>query len=114
VIHRHSAEYDAVLASDRWRMLRADVIRRAGYRCIACGRGGRLDVHHARGYRNLGNERPEELQAFCRDCHTAVHATSQFANAGCLKVLFWIVMIAVVLRVMSWLIVSVMHGLTVS
>jgi len=112
VIQRHSTQYEAVLASDRWRLLRAEVIRRAGYRCIACGRGGRLDVHHAHGYQNLGNERPEELQALCRDCHTAVHASRQLFNAGCLKVLLWIVLIAIAIQVMSWLIVSVMHGLT--
>jgi hypothetical protein len=35
-------------------------------------------------------------------------------NAGCLKVLFWIVLIAIAIQVMSWLIVSVMHGMTVS
>jgi hypothetical protein len=34
-------------------------------------------------------------------------------NTGCLKVLFWIVMIAIALQVLTWLMVSVMHGLTV-
>ncbi|MBV9327469.1 MAG: HNH endonuclease [Chloroflexi bacterium] len=107
---RHSAAYTAYLGSERWRLLRADVIRRAGYRCSACGRGGRLDVHHARGYRNLGNERPEELQALCRTCHEAIHARRQMVNAGCLKVLLWVVMFAIAVQV----IVSLMHGVGIS
>jgi hypothetical protein len=95
VIHRHSTQYEAVLASDRRRLLRAEVIRRGGYRCQACSRGGRLDAHHARGYRNLGRERPEELQVLCRECHAAVHDSHRVANAGWLKLLLWLVVIAV-------------------
>ena len=72
-MRRHSAQYAAVLVSDRWRLVRSEAIRRAGYRCIACGRGERLDVHHAHGYKHLGRERPNELQALCRDCHDATH-----------------------------------------
>jgi hypothetical protein len=104
VIRRHSSQYEAVMASDRWRLVRAEAIRRAGYCCVRCGSGGRLDVHHARGYRNLGRERPEELQALCRTCHDAVHAQRQMVNVGCLKVLFWVVVIAIGLELGWWLI----------
>jgi 5-methylcytosine-specific restriction endonuclease McrA len=114
VIRRHSEQYEAVLTSERWREVRAEVIRSASYRCQACGRGARLDVHHAHGYRHLGYEQPKELQALCRDCHTAVHASRQAVNTGCLKVLFWVVIIVITVEVISWLIVSVMHGLAVS
>ena len=95
---RHSAQYEAVLASERWRQVRAEAIRRAGYRCIACGRGGTLDVHHARGYRNLGREQPEELQALCRECHDALHASRRALNAGCLRTLVWIILISVAIQ----------------
>jgi hypothetical protein len=71
-------------------------------------------VHHARDYGNLGYKRPEELQALCRTCHDAVHAQRQLVNAGCLKVLLWVVVIPIAVQAMSWLIVSVMHGLSVS
>jgi hypothetical protein len=107
---RHSRRYEEVLASDRWRVVRAEAIGRAGYRCIVCGRAGRLDVHHARGYGNLGYEHPRELQALCRTCHDDVHAQRQLVNSGCLKVLFWILVIATAVQVMSWLIVSTLHG----
>jgi hypothetical protein len=113
VIHRHSGQYEAVLASERWRALRAEVIRRAGYRCACCSRGGPLDVHHAHGYRNLGKERPEELQALCHDCHTALHASRPWVNAGCVRTLLWVVITAVALRVAWLLALSVIHGLGV-
>ena len=90
----HSAQYEAVLASERWRLVRAEAIRRAGYRCSACGRGGTLDVHHARGYRNLGREQPEELQPLCRKCHEALHVRQRAQRAGCLRTLVWIVVIS--------------------
>ncbi len=86
MIRGHSREYEEVLVSERWRAVRAETIRRAGYRCQARGCGGSLDVHHAYGYRNLGNERPDELQALCRSCHDHVHAQRQVVNAGCLAV----------------------------
>ena len=91
---RHSAQYEAVLASERWRQVRAEAIRRAGYRCVTCGRGGSLDVHHARGDRNLGRERPEELQALCRECHEMLHTRHRARRAGFLRTLVWIVVIS--------------------
>jgi len=114
VITRHSAHYEAVLASDRLRALRVEVIRRAGCRCIACGRGAQLDVHHARGYRNLGSEGPDELEVLCRDCHAAVHDSRRVANAAWLKVLFWLVLIAVATHLVPSFMVLVMRGLGIS
>ena len=38
------------------------------------------------------------------------HAQSQMVNAGCLKVLVWVVAITIVLHLISWLIMSVIHG----
>jgi hypothetical protein len=114
VIRRHSSEYEEVLASGRWRALRAEVIRRAGYSCARCGRGGRLDVHHAAGYRNLGRELPDELQALCRECHTARHASGEWVNVGCVRTLVWIVVIAIAMQVVWLLIASVVRGLGVS
>jgi hypothetical protein len=80
-------------------------------RCVACGRGGILDVHHAYGYRNLGNERPEELQALCRTCHEFVHAQRQMVNAGCIGVLIWAVIIAIGLELAWWVISSLVTTL---
>jgi len=98
---QHSAEYMAYLDSDRWRILRAEVIRRAGHRGEACGSAARLDVHHANGYRNFGREQPEELQALCRSCHKWVHAPREMVNAGCLRTLSRVVVIAIGLE-LAW------------
>jgi hypothetical protein len=70
---QHSEAYRAVLASDRWRWVRAEAVRRAGYRCERCGAPGRLDGHHWRGYRMLGHEAPEDVVMLCRACHNRAH-----------------------------------------
>ena len=70
---RFSAEYHATLASDHWRWVRGEALRRAGYRCERCGVGGPLDAHHHRGYRMLGHERPQDLRMLCRRCHRRAH-----------------------------------------
>jgi hypothetical protein len=114
VIRRHSRQYQAVLASERWRALRAEVIRGAGYSCACCGRGGPLDVHHALRYRNLGREQLEELQALCRDCHAALHASREWVNVGCMRTLAWVVTIAVAMQVVWLLIAWAVGGLGVS
>lgn len=105
---QHSAEYTAYLESDAWRALRAETIRRAGYRCESCGRGGVLDVHHAQGYRNLGNEDPDELQALCRDCHDAAHVSIETNQFGCLRTLLWVAVITIALK-LAWWLVEMLH-----
>jgi 5-methylcytosine-specific restriction endonuclease McrA len=114
VIRRHSRRYEAVLTSQRWRLLRAEVIRCADYSCACCGRGGVLDVHHTRGYRHLGREQPGELEALCRDCHTALHSSRALVNGGCLRTLFWAVIIAVAIQAMWLVALFVIRSLVVS
>ena len=36
----------ATASPEQWQAIRDVVLARAGWRCQACGRGGRLDVHH--------------------------------------------------------------------
>lgn len=63
------ASYREYLQSPHWKKVSGEARRRARYRCQECGaRGVRLEVHHL-SYKNLGDERPEELQALCRACH---------------------------------------------
>ena len=54
----------------RWQKVRLQVLDRDGWRCVRCGRAGRLEVDHKTpledggdmyGLRNLG--------ALCRGCH---------------------------------------------
>ena len=54
----------------RWRRVRRQVLNRDRWRCTACGKAGRLEVHHCIPLRNggakydLGN-----LVTVCRGCH---------------------------------------------
>jgi hypothetical protein len=63
--------YECYLHSAAWRRVRRDVLARAQLRCEHCGRGGLLmplEVHHTT-YVHLGDERLEELEALCGQCH---------------------------------------------
>ena len=56
--------------SKAWAILRLAVLTRDGYRCVKCGRAGRLEVDHIRPIKN-GGERYSmaNLQTLCRTCH---------------------------------------------
>jgi 5-methylcytosine-specific restriction endonuclease McrA len=95
---RHSAEYEATLESERWREVRLEALKQAGFQCSRCGtRQGPLDAHHWRGYSMLGQEAPQDLMILCRRCHDQVHAPGA-TETGCLKAVFWIVVMALVLQ----------------
>ena len=54
----------------RWLTARSAALERDGFRCVQCGKAGRLEVDHAKALDHggaayeLGN-----LQTLCRDCH---------------------------------------------
>ena len=55
---------------EEWQAIRTAVVARAGWRCQACGRGGRLDVHHVVKRSQGGSDWDlEALVALCRRCH---------------------------------------------
>ena len=66
--HRHSK---AVIKSRRWVGIRKEALRRDGYRCVQCGKHGRLEVDHIKPVRT----HPElsfaldNLQCLCKSCH---------------------------------------------
>lgn len=63
------------LTSPRWAALRRAVLERDGYRCVRCGKAGRLEVDHIvptwRDHSERNIWRMEGLQALCRPCHFA-------------------------------------------
>jgi 5-methylcytosine-specific restriction protein A len=68
---RHSKK---VTHSRRWQSVRHAVLERDGYRCTACGAGGRLEVHHVQAVRiapHLAFD-PANLTALCPACHTRI------------------------------------------
>lgn len=61
--------YEAVLRSPRWLALRARLIRECDRRCQRCNRkSDPLQLHH-RTYERLGEERDEDVEVLCLECH---------------------------------------------
>ncbi len=77
--HLHSEEYREYLASDRWRVVRAAALDRAGHRCADCGATKRLEVHHL-SYAHLGAEAWGELRVLCYGCHLAADRRREHAR----------------------------------
>lgn len=70
------ARYREFLRSGKWWAVRTRTLRKAGYKCAACGRRRpkrELDVHHKNYNRPWGEEDENDLEVLCRDCHAAKH-----------------------------------------
>ena len=50
-----------------YRRLRRRILDARGWRCAACGRAGRLELHHINFDRD--DNRPDNLRILCRPCH---------------------------------------------
>ena len=65
----------AAASPEQWQAIREVVLARAGWRCQACGRGGRLDVHHVVKRSQGGSDWDlDALVALCRRCHAQTDA----------------------------------------
>ncbi len=63
-----------LLCADRWNEIRRAVYRRAGYRCDACGRQGRMYAHELWHFNEeAGLQNLLGLRCLCQDCHRAAH-----------------------------------------
>ena len=56
----------------RWAVVRLEVFDRDGYRCVKCGRAGRLECDHVNpiAWGGLVYDKGN-LQSLCRGCHIA-------------------------------------------
>ena len=64
----------AALQGPRWRALRRFVFNRDGYRCVKCGRMGRLECDHKTPLHVARDQDPYDpagCQTLCRGCHIA-------------------------------------------
>ena len=62
------------LNARRWAAVRRAVLKRDGFRCVECGRAGKLEVDHiVPMQREPGQDvyDPNGLQSVCRVCHIA-------------------------------------------
>lgn len=68
------------LQSSKWQEVRSAALRHHGKVCDKCGEFG-TDVHHLRYPDVQGEEKMEDLQVLCRDCHEAIHGIQR--GNGC-------------------------------
>ena len=68
-----SAHYDLYLLSDHWQRIK-DAWVKSGrpMKCYICYSFDNLQFHH-RSYRNLGQEKLDDLLVLCETCHKEVH-----------------------------------------
>ena len=64
--------YRAYLKTDAWASIREKVLARDNYTCKKCLRNEAEQVHHLT-YKNLGNEKHEDLISVCEGCHLKIH-----------------------------------------
>ena len=64
--------YHTNLKTCRWDAVRRTVFRRDGWRCVMCGRAGRLECDHITPMQREPGQDPYDpngLQSLCRACH---------------------------------------------
>ena len=62
------------LHARRWAAVRRAVLKRDGFRCVECGRAGKLEVDHIVPMRREPGQDVYDvngLQTLCRSCHLA-------------------------------------------
>lgn len=64
--------YNRYLKSNHWKRIRRKAYATYGNACMSCGMTSNLHIHHLT-YDNRGNEKMEDLQILCADCHKKVH-----------------------------------------
>ena len=59
-----------MLPRSRWLATRRQVFERDGWRCVKCGKAGRLECDHIKPLHRGGDPWAlDNLQALCRPCH---------------------------------------------
>ena len=58
------------ISNREWRLLRIKCLHRDAFRCVQCGKAGKLEVDHVIPIASGGRATDlDNLQALCRDCH---------------------------------------------
>ena len=69
-MRRLGSRHFAALNRKRWTLLRLRVFERDNWRCVRCGRAGRLECDHVVPLRDGGAPWDmANLQSLCRSCH---------------------------------------------
>lgn len=71
-LNSNYGRYTTHLQSFYWKKIRAQALSRDRNLCQSCKKSAAQDVHHLT-YRNLGQEKVEDLLSLCRRCHEIMH-----------------------------------------
>ena len=64
------SKFHTPLRRKRWAAVRRAVFERDGWRCVECGKAGRLECDHVVPLDRGGDPwDPDNLQTLCRSCH---------------------------------------------
>ena len=73
------SRHHAHLNARRWDAVRRAVFERDGWRCVQCGKAGRLEVDHVVPLKRGGDPWAlNNLQTLCRACHIAKTRSENF------------------------------------
>lgn len=68
-------QYSNYMRSKHWRKFRKKMWKQKPHRCWICNmETQKLDLHH-KTYKNLGNEKANQVIFLCRPCHSKLHRT---------------------------------------
>ena len=68
--------YREYIVSPEWRRRSAIKKKSVNHSCQVCNSSKDLQVHH-RTYKNMGNERDNDLTVLCKPCHTMFHTSRE-------------------------------------
>lgn len=69
--------YDRYIKSSKWRKKREELFLERGKICEKCSSGDNIHVHHLH-YDNLFDEKLEDLQVLCKECHRKEHPEKDY------------------------------------
>lgn len=72
LIFMKNKDYNNYLKTKHWKQKRQKVLKSAKYKCQLCSSKEKLNVHH-NTYKNIGNEKKEDLIVLCEKCHKKFH-----------------------------------------
>lgn len=78
--------YIKYINSKEWKIRRQIALEQANYKCQICGRSHELQVHHL-SYKNLGNEKDEDLLVVCSRCHNDIEFTKRDNHCDIINIL---------------------------
>lgn len=86
---RMKERHRAYLTSPSWNRRRREALERAGHRCVDCGSGERLHVHHLT-YKRHGSEPMRDLRVLCARCHRRRHQSGGRMDDRLDRLINWI------------------------